>query len=107
MTETTQMILENNEEEMYMEEYEEAIIGMASRINFGPVVAYDVEKIIEILAKDMELDADDLASLDDEGETIESKKNFMAREFYEFNIVGGYHGEMMPIFVETEQFTKE
>ena len=97
------IIQEYNEEALTCDGFDEAIIGMASRINFGPVVAYDVEKIIEILAKDMTVDESEL----EEGDTIESAKYGMAREFYEFNIVGGFHGEMMPVFVETEQFTKE
>lgn len=93
-----------NEEASTMDAaYDKAIIGMASRINFGPVVAYDVEKIIEILAKDMEPDADDIL----EHGGIEAAKYFIAKEYYDFNIVGGYHGPHMPIFVETLEFKKE
>jgi len=84
-------------------QYDKAILGMASRINFGPVVAYDVEKIIEILAIDMEPDADDI----EEHGSVEAAKYFLSREYYEFNIIGGYLGEHMPIFVETSQFNEE
>jgi len=85
------------------EQYNKAIIGMASRINFGPVVAYDVQKLIEILATEMEVDEDDIEEFGDE----ESARHFRAREHYEYNIVGGYLGENMPIFVETEDFKEE
>ncbi len=97
-------ITEHNEEALVLpEQYNKAIIGMASRINFGPVVAYDVEKLIEILATEMEPDADDIEQHDG----LENAKYFMAREHYEYNIVGGYHGETMPVFIETEDFKQE
>jgi len=85
-----------NEDALLCDGFDEAIIGMAERINLGPVVAYDVDKIIEILAKDMEVDESDL----EEDESIESRKYFMAREYYEYNIVGGWHGEFTPVFIE-------
>lgn len=97
-------ITEHNEEALLLpNQYNKAIIGMASRINFGPVVAYDVEKLIEILATEMEVDEDDIEEFGSE----EAAKAFRAREHYEYNIIGGYHGEMMPIFVETEDFKEE
>lgn len=83
------LIAEFNEDALTADGFSEAIIGMASRINLGPVVAYDVEKIIEILMKRDNMDYPE------------------AREFYEFNIVGGWHGEMTPVFVETEGFKTE
>jgi len=98
------LITEYCEEALVLpEQYNKAIIGMASRINFGPVVAYDVEKLIEILATEMEPDTD---SIEEHG-SVEAAKSFMAREHYEYNIVGGYHGETMPIFIETEYFKQE
>lgn len=94
-------ITEFNEEALVLpSRYDKAIIGMASRINFGPVVAYDVQKLIELLATEMEVDEDDIEEYGSE----EAAKAFRAREHYEFNIIGGYLGEMMPIFVETEEF---
>ena len=44
-----EQIAEINPEALLVDGFDEAIIGMAERINLGPVVAYDVEKIIEIL----------------------------------------------------------
>jgi hypothetical protein len=47
------------------------------RDEFGPIVAYDIDKMIEILAKDMEVDLDDL----DEYETEDERKYTLALEF--------------------------
>ena len=101
---TQATIQEYNEKALVLpSQYDKAIIGMASRINFGPVVAYDVQKLIEILSNEMEVDEDDIEEFGSE----EAAKHFRAREHYEFNIIGGYHGEDMPIFVETEDFEQE
>jgi hypothetical protein len=70
-----------NPEAMICDGYDEAIIGMAERINLGPVVAYDVEKIIEIL-------------MDRDGMSYED-----AIEFFDFNIIGAWVGEFTPIFI--------
>ena len=70
-----------NPEAIIYDGYDDAIIGMASRINLGPVVAYDVDKILEIL-------------VERDGMTYEE-----AMEFFDFNIMGGWLGEFTPIFV--------
>ena len=75
-------IAEVNEEALMCDGFDEAIIGMAERINLGPVVAYSVEKIIEIL---MTRDGMDYAE---------------AYEYYSFNIVGSWMGENTPVFVD-------
>ncbi len=90
------LISEINEEALICDGFDGAIIGMAERINLGPVVAYSVEKIIEILMKDMEVDENDL----DEDETIEMRKYSDAREYFEFNIKGSWMGEFTPVFIE-------
>ena len=46
---TREEIAEYNEEALICDGFDEAIIGVAERINLGPVAAYSVEKIIEIL----------------------------------------------------------
>ena len=79
---TRDEIAEVNPEALLCDGFDEAIIGMAERINLGPVVAYDVEKILNILALDMEVDESDLQ----EGETIENVKYSMALEYFEYNI---------------------
>ncbi len=73
---------ETNPEALLLDGFDDAIIGVAQRINLSPVVAYDVEKILNILCKD--------------GMTYEE-----ALEYYNFNILGAWMGEFTPIFVET------
>ena len=92
---TREEITEINPEALVCDGFDEAIIGMAERINLGPVVAYDVEKIINILMKDMEVDEETL----EEGETVEDRKYEMAYEYFDYNIKGAWMGEFTPIFI--------
>lgn len=94
---TRDEISEINPYALMCDGFDEAIIGMAERINLGPVVAYDVEKILAILSKDMEIDETEL----EEGETIEMKQYEMAYEYFEFNIKGAWMGEFTPVFITT------
>ena len=87
-------IAEINPDALICDGFDEAIIGMAERINLGPVVAYDVEKIIEILMKDMEVEPDDLE---------EDVKREMAYEYFYFNIQGAWMGEFTPIFITKKE----
>jgi hypothetical protein len=64
---------------LFADGFDEAIIGVAERIGMEPVVAYDTNKIIEILSREMTEDE--------------------AVEFFEFNILGAYMGERTPVFV--------
>lgn len=92
---TREEIAEINEEALIIDGFDSAIIGMAERINLGPVVAYDEEKIIDILISQMEIE-------DTEGmteEEIQSEKEIMAIEYYEYNIKGAWMGENTPIFI--------
>jgi hypothetical protein len=77
-------IAEWNPEALLCDGFDEAIIGMAERINLGPVVAYDVEKMLDILMK-----RDDM--------TYEE-----ALEFFEFNIRGAWMGDFTPIYITKE-----
>jgi hypothetical protein len=88
-------IAEINPEALLLDGFDEAIIGMAERINLGPVVAYDVDKIIEILSKDMEVNESDLA----DGESLESVKIEMAFDYFYYNIQGAWMGDFTPIFI--------
>ena len=56
---------------------------MAERIGLGPVVAYDTEKIIEILVSRDEMSYEE------------------AYEYFDFNIKGAWVGEFTPIFITT------
>lgn len=94
---TRDEIAEINPEALLCDGFDKAIIGLGERINLGPVVAYDVEKILDILALDMEPEESDLQ----EGETIEILKYNMAREYFEYNILGAWMGEFTPIFITT------
>jgi hypothetical protein len=81
---TREEISEINPEALIVDGFDEAIIGMAERINLGPVVAYDVDKIINIM---MVRDGMDFTE---------------AHEFYSYNIVGAWLGEYTPVFINTE-----
>ena len=64
-------------------EYDEAILGVAKRIGQPDVIAYDANKIYEILAK----------MLNTEDWTV-------VFEYFEYNILGVYVGEKTPVFVD-------
>ena len=74
-------ISEINPEALLIDGFDEAIIGMAERINLGPVVAYDVNKILKIMIERDEM-------------TYEE-----AVEYFEFNILGAWAGDNTPIFI--------
>jgi len=81
---TREEIEEINPEALLCDGFDEAIIGMAERINLGPVVAYSVEKIIGTLMSRDEMSYED------------------AYEHYNFNIVGAWMGDNTPVFITTE-----
>lgn len=74
-------ISEINPEALLIDGFDEAIIGMAERINLGPVVAYDVQTILKIMVERDEM-------------TYEE-----AVEYFEFNILGAWAGDNTPIFI--------
>ena len=90
---------EINPDALVCDGFDEAIIGMGERINLGPVVAYDVEKIIEILMKDMVPEPEDL----EDGRTEEDVKREMAYDYFYFNIQGAWMGEFTPIFITKKE----
>jgi hypothetical protein len=65
---------------------DDAIIGVAERINLQPVLAYDTLKVIELLMEQFECDDTD------------------AWEFFEYNILGGWLGEGTPIFITPKEY---
>jgi len=69
-------ILENFEDLLVADGYDEAILGVSSK----EIVIYSIPKILEILQKDG-MDEDE------------------ALEFFEFNIEGSYVGEKTPIYM--------
>jgi hypothetical protein len=74
-------ISEINPDAFFCDGFDEAIIGMAERIGLGPVVAYDVEKMIEMMISNDEM-------------TYEE-----AYEYFDFNIKGAWVGDYTPIFI--------
>jgi hypothetical protein len=78
---TPSEVAEFNPEAYICDGFDEALIGIAERINLGPVAAYSVEKIIDILV------LRDGMSYDD------------AREYFEFNILDAWVGENTPVFI--------
>ena len=88
-------IIGDDQEVIFYDGLDNAIIGTAERPNLGPVVAYDSEKCIEVLTNSMEVTEEDL----EEGETIEGKKTELAIEWFDYNVISGYVGELTPIFI--------
>ena len=96
---TVEEVAEYNEEALICDGFDEAIIGVAERINLGPVAAYSVEKIIEILIPQIELTEEELLLDSDEQDGL---KYSMAMEHFEYNIKGAWMGEFTPVFIYTE-----
>lgn len=98
---TREEVVEYNEEALLLgEEFDPAIIGVAERINLGPVVAYDADKVIDILAKTMQVDEGDL----EKGQTIEEKQLELAIEYFDYNIKGAWVGENTPVFISKGKY---
>lgn len=74
---TRDEVLEILEDAIFWDGLDEAIVGVAERINLS-VVAYDIDKIIEILMRD--------------GMDYEE-----AVEYYDYNIGGAWVGELTPV----------
>ena len=59
--------------------FDEAVLGVASRIGQPDVLAYDTQKVIDILMRDMPEEE--------------------AWEYFDFNMAGAFVGELTPIFI--------
>ena len=82
---TVEEIEDINPEALSCDGFDEAIIGMAERINLGPVVAYDVDKMLEIM-------------VERDGMTYEE-----AMEYFDYNILGAWMGENTPVYIQTNR----
>jgi len=80
-------VSEWNEEALLADGFEDAIVGISERIGREPIVVYDKDKCIEILAEQMTSDDED-----DDPYT-------MAVEYFEFNVIGAWMGEGTPEFI--------
>lgn len=74
-------INEINPDAIIVDGFNDAIIGLAERINLGPVVAYDVDKMLDIM-------------VERDGMTYED-----AVEYFDYNILGAWMGENTPVYV--------
>jgi hypothetical protein len=91
-----EILADSNPEALFMDGFDDAILGIAERPNLGPIVAYDEAKIIEILTNQMEPDLDDLDGRDE----IEVKLE-MALDYYGYNVKSAWMGESTPIIIST------
>jgi len=74
-------IEEINPEALLCDGFDEAIIDMAERINLSHVVAYDVDKMLEIM-------------VERDGMTYEEPM-----EYFDYNILGAWMGEYTPVYI--------
>lgn len=70
-----------NEDLLFMDGYDDCILGVCLRYGQDPIVAYSLDKVLSKLVED--------------GLTEEE-----ALEFWEFNQVGAYAGETTPCFIK-------
>jgi hypothetical protein len=73
-------VAEVNEEMLFADGFDEALIGYVERFGMGPVALYDREKCIDIL-------------VERDGMSREE-----AEEFFQFNTIGAWIGENTPAF---------
>jgi len=77
------IISDVNPKAMKADGFDDAILGMSTRIGDESLIAYDYDKCIEILQEEMSYEE--------------------AVEYMEFNVVGSYVGEGTPIFIKRLQ----
>ena len=74
-----ELIAEINEEMLFADGFDDALVGYIERAGIPSIACYDKEKCIEILAKDM------------------SEED--ALDYFYYNTVGAYVGENTPCFI--------
>jgi len=67
-------------------EYDEAIIGVVERAAGAPVIAYDTQKILNILERTMPMED--------------------AQDYFDYNIVGSYMGDKTPVFITSAEWLR-
>ena len=70
------------------DEYEDAIIGIAHRFGSDMIVAYDYDKVLDLLAEQFK-------------EAGSEDPHMDALEFFNHNIIGSWVGDKTPIFIQT------
>jgi hypothetical protein len=81
MSDIRDRIAEEHPDVLFCDGYDDCIVGTVSKYGEESVVCYDLDAMIAKLMKD--------------GMTEEE-----AWEWFEFNIIGGYHGEYTPCFLK-------
>ena len=85
LADLSHIIVDMKETMLQADGFDEAILGTAKRCGQTDIIAYDVAKIIDILMTRDGMDYEE------------------AIEYFEFNILGGWHGEGTPCFVFTDE----
>ena len=73
-------LIEQYENLIKIDGFDDCIVGVVNRFNQEPILCYDYNKVITKLSKDM--------SYED------------AIEYFDFNIIGAYVGEQTPCFLD-------
>lgn len=71
-----------DEQMLFADGFDAAMLGVAERCGQPPLVAYDRSRCIDILA-------------------AQGMDREEAEEFFEFNVAGAWMGEYTPIFIDT------
>lgn len=74
----------NDKELLYMDGYNDCIVGVVERFGQEPIVCYDKNKV--------------LSKLENDGMTAEE-----AEEFFYFNQIGGWMGDLTPCFLSPHE----
>jgi len=75
-----EQVAEVDEEILFADGFEEALVGVSTQFNRGPVALYDWDKCVKILMDRDKMDYDE------------------AVEFMDFNVTGSWVGEKTPAF---------
>ena len=81
---------ETNPEALLADGLEDALVGVCDRFGQPTLAAYDYDKCIEVIAKDIA--SDETLEEDDDPHTL-------AVEHFDFNVIGGWAGESTPVFI--------
>lgn len=85
-----EIIMDLNPDALFIDGFDDAIIGITERSDIGALIVYDEDKIISKLVDEMS------------GDESEDDKHETAVEYYEYNIKGAWVGENGPLIVKTK-----
>ena len=74
-------VAEYNEDALFVDDCDEAIVGIAERCSKPALIVYDIDKCIESLAVKFGMNRE------------------MAEEYFSFNVLGAWAGEHTPLFL--------